>query len=304
MKTTRRRFLQLGASGVALIGLAPLSAAASRRNVNLGFSLYGMKSLPISRAFAACKQIGYDNVELALITGFPTDPAILTSALRAEVRQEARTAGLRISSLLANLSLAADDTSHRAHLDVLRRAAEFAAEIDPTAPPVIQTVLGGKPEEWESLRNVMATRLNAWNEIARDHGVTVAMKAHVSGAVNTPDRLLWLLQHARGANLAAAYDYSHYALAGLSIESSLRPLTNHLRFVHLKDAEGDPKQFRFLLPGEGTTDYTTLFRLLAESGYRGPNVVEVSSQIFNRPGYDPIAAAEKSYSYLAGILRK
>lgn len=271
--------------------------------MSLGFSLYGMKSLAIDRALAECARIGYRNVELSLIAGFPTDPATLTPALRATVRRQVEAAGLAVSSLLVNLSLAADDKGHAALLDVLRSSARFAAEINAKHSPIIQTVLGGKPAEWEARKTTMAARLREWNAIAREHNVTVAIKAHVGSAVNDPERLLWLFRKASGSHLAIAYDYSHFALAGLSLEESLRPLAPHIKFVHVKDARWDGKDVRFLLPGEGTTDFAAYFRLLRQYGYHGPLVVEVSSQIFSRPRYDPVAAAEKSYAVLTQALK-
>jgi inosose dehydratase len=60
---------------------------------------------------------------------------------------------------------------------------------------------------------------------------------------------------------------------------------------------------RFLLPGDAATDYAAYFRLLRQHGYSGPLIIEVSSQIFNRPGYDPIATAEKCYAALAPAVR-
>lgn len=71
----------------------------------------------------------------------------------------------------------------------------------------------------------------------------------------------------------------------------------------MKDARREGKDVRFLLPGDGGTDFREYFRLLRKHGYRGPVVVEVSSQIFSRPGYDPIATAEKSFAALAGAVR-
>jgi sugar phosphate isomerase/epimerase len=54
-----------------------------------------------------------------------------------------------------------------------------------------------------------------------------------------------------------------------------------------------------LLPGAGRTDYVALFRLFRSTGYRGPIVVEVSTQIFSKPGYDPVVAAGKSFAALS-----
>ncbi len=301
---TRREFMTVAAGGATVAGLPRLGAKTARNDFNLGFSLYGMKTLPLERALAECARIGYRNIELALIAGFPTEPANLTKETRTTVRRQVAASGLPVSSLLINLSLAADEKAHATHLENLRIAALFAAEIDPVKPPIVQTVMGGAPQDWEEKKVLMAARLREWNAIGRSHGVTVGVKAHVQSAVNTPDKLLWMLQEAGGSNLAVAYDYSHYALAGISLEDSLRPLASQIKFVHIKDARRDGNDVRFLLPGDGTTDYAAYFQLLEKYGYRGPVVVEVSSQIFSRPDYDPIAAAEKAYAALTRALEK
>lgn len=301
--TTRREFVATAAAGAAVALTRLPGAQPSSSDFSLGFSLYGMKTLPLATALSECRRIGYRNVELALIAGFPTDPARLDPEARAKIRRELAVEKVPVSSLLINLSLVADDKVNATHLENLELAARFAAEISPANPPIVQTVMGGAPKDWEEKKTIMAARLRDWNAIARKHGVVLAVKAHVSSAVNSPERLLWTLREAKGSNLAVAYDHSHYALAGLSIADSLRPLASLTKFVHIKDARMDGKDVRFLLPGEGATDYAAYFRLLRASGYRGPCVVEVSSQIFNRPGYDPIAAAERCYAALVPAMR-
>lgn len=295
---TRREFMTVAAGGATIAGLPLLSAKVARNDLNLGFSLYGMKALPLERALAECARIGYRNIELALITGFPTEPGNLTRETRTAVRRQIAASGLPVSSLLINLSLAAEEKDHRIHLKNLRIAALFAAEIDPVNPPIVQTVMGGTSKDWEAKKALMAVRLREWNLIARDHGITLALRAHVMSGVNTPERLLWMLREADGSNLAVAHDYIHYALGGISLEDSIRPLASQIKFVHLKDARREGNEVRFLLPGDGETDYAAYFQLLEKYGYHGPLVVEVSSQIFSRPDYDPIAAAEKAYAAL------
>jgi sugar phosphate isomerase/epimerase len=304
MNVSRRNFLHLASSGLVWRACSA-ARGATPAPLRLGFSLYGMKSLPLDRALAECARIGYRTAELAVMPGFPADPAKLGATDRASIVRAARASGLPVVSLLVNLSLAGTDPDQSTHLETLRRCAVLARELDPRSPPVLQTVLGGKPADWPGQREVMAARLRQWSAAAREAGATVADKAHALQAVDTPAKLLELVGAAGGPapQLALAYDFSHFAVNGLGLEESFRPLAAQVRHVHLKEARREGKEVRFLLPGEGTADFAAQFRLLRVHGYSGPLVVEVSSQIFSRPGYDPIAAAERSYAALAPALR-
>ena len=147
-------------------------------------------------------------------------------------------------------------------------------------------------------------RLKSWAAAAAKGGIILAVKAHVGSAVNSPERLLWLLQKVDSQSVKVAYDYSHFKVQGIDLEDSVKALLPHTRFIHVKDVSGDAKKFRFLLPGEGDTDYAAYFRLLKECGYNGPVVVEVSAQVFNKPGYDPVDAAKKCYAALSAAMAK
>lgn len=299
----RRHFLQDTAAVLASLAV-PFSARAAQSSINLGFSLYGMKTVSLDEALRACARIGYRNVELALNAGYPTEPKVLSPEQRTALRGQLQALKLDPSALMLNLSLAVNDTTHAQHLESLKAAAQLAHDLAPENPPIIETVLGGKPAEWNSLKEQMAERLQSWAETATNSKVVVALKAHVGSAVNSPDRLLWLLQQVNSTAIKVAYDYSHFELAGIPLEESLKTLLPHTRFIHVKDTVGDPQKFQFLLPGEGRTDYAAYFQLLQKTGYRGPVVVEVSAQVFNKPGYDPIAAAKKCYTSLTNALHK
>jgi len=298
---TRRQFLQQAACAAALAAV-PYPARAADAGLSLGFSLYGMKTLPLDAALRACAEIGYRNVELALNAGFPTEPKLLDAAARKKLRHQLGDLRLTCSALMCNMSLTADDRAQEQNLENLKAAAQLAHDLSPDHPPVIETVLGGKPPEWEGAKERMAGRLRAWAAVATAGQVVVVGKAHVGSAVTTPVRLLWLLQQADSPAIKAAYDYSHFKLQGIPLADSLRALAPHLRFVHLKDAAGDAKKYTFLLPGAGDTDFAAYFALLRQVGYAGPAVVEVSAQIFNKPGYDPLAAARSCYATLSAAL--
>lgn len=297
---TRRQFLQHVATAAALAAFAPASRAAGN-GISLGFSLYGMKTMPVDEALRTCAEIGYRNVELALNPGFPTEPKLLSADARKNLRSQLASLRLDVSALMLNLSLTANDDAHAKNLDAIKAAAQLAHDLA-LQQPIAETVLGGKPAEWDNVKDRMAERLQSWAVVAAAGKLTLAVKAHVGSAVNSPERLLWLIRKASSSAVKAAYDYSHFQLANIPLADSLKALLPQTRFLHLKDATGDAKKFQFLLPGEGKTDYAAYFKLLKQLGYNGPAVVEVSGQIFNKPGYDPIAAAKKCFAVLSAAL--
>jgi inosose dehydratase len=293
---TRRRFL----ATTAFAALPTLRAAEP--GFTLGFSLYGMKTVPLDDALRTCAEIGYKHVELSLNAGWPTEPKILDAAARKALRERLAALKLGVSALMLNMSLAVKDDAHANNLAALKEAAQFAHDLAPENPPLIETVLGGKPAEWDGIKDAMAERLRSWAETAAAAKITLAIKAHVGSAVNSPERLLWLLDQAPSPALCVAYDYSHFEVQDLALAPTLDALLPRTKFIHVKDTQGDAAKFKFLLPGEGRTDYTAYFKLLKERAYRGPVVVEVSAQVFNQPGYDPIAAAKKSYATLSAAI--
>ncbi len=298
----RRTFLKQGTAALALLPLAetlPGAPAKSGSLINLGFSLYGMKSMPLADALKACADIGYDSVELALMPGYPTEPKLLSAAERNRLRLQLDSLGLKLSALMDNLSLAVDDTAHQANLARIKAAAELGQTLSPKAVPVLETVLGGKPENWDRLKERLAERLRDWAKEAAAQQQIIALKPHVGGALHTPADALWLLRQADSPWIKLVYDFSHYELRGFKRDETLRQIAPHAAFVHVKDSEGDAAKFKFLLPGEGKIDYVQYLRQLKETGYRGAVVVEVSGMISNLPGYDPVAAAQKSYTHLA-----
>jgi inosose dehydratase len=303
MTLTRRRWLQgLVAAGIG----ASLPAAAVERDraCRFGFSLYGMRSVPVGDAVRACAEIGYDGIELALLPGWPTEPGRLTAADRRELGKRLGDSGLALLGLMDNLNEPAEDTAHRANLDRLRAAAELGHSLSPQAPPVIETILGGKPAQWEQVRDRQAERLKAWAETAAAVRTVIAVKPHVANALHMPDAALWLIKQVNSPWLRLAFDYSHFVLRGLPLDRTVAALVPESVFIHVKDAKGTAGKFQFLLPGEGGIDYPAYFKQVQSLGYRGPVVVEVSSQISNRADYEPIAVARRCFAKLAPVLKE
>ncbi len=313
----RRRFLSLGlgssvGAGLGLglgagLGFAPQSFADKENNrpsIGLGFSLYGMKQLTIAQALRVCADLGYDGVELTLTPGFPAQPRLLSKAKRRELRDLLQSLDLRLPALMENLRLVADKEAHRGNLERLKAAAELGHDLAAKSPPVIETVLGGKPSQWEAARGAMVDRLGDWADVAEKTRTVLAVKAHVGGALHTPEDALWLVKQVDSPWVKLTYDFSHFQLRGFDLEKSLRLMIPHTAFIHVKDSAGDADHVRFLLPGEGKIDYVAYLKQLQSLGYQGMLVVEVSGQIHGRADYDPKAAASKSYRHLAAAYKK
>ena len=279
-------------------GAVGQTAKPLQQKIRFGFSLYGMKQLPWAEALKVCASIGYDCVELALLAGYPTDPQQLGKTDRQALRKRLEDNKLSLAGLMENLPFSSAAAQHRRNLERLKHAIELANDLAANQLAPIETILGGRPGQWESIRGLLVEQLRDWVKLAAIANVPIAVKPHVGNAMRTPEAVRWLLDQIKSPWLKLAFDPSHFALQQIPLKTSAELLADTV-FIHVKDAEGTPEKFRFLLPGEGNTDYTAYFKVLKGKEYQGPVVVEVSSMIFNQAGYDPKAAAERCYAKLA-----
>ena len=287
---TRRGFL-------AAAGLAA-TAQAETPELPIGYSLYGLPEFRYGDAFETVGRLGYDAVELCLLEGYSCDPSELGQSDRAQIRSLLSEHDMLVAGMMEKILLTADDADHRRDLEKIKAAAQLGHDLSPDAMPPLETVLGGKPPQWEELREPMAERVRGWAKVAESVDLTIAIKAHVGGAAHLPEHVLWLARQAHSQNVKVVYDYSHFAAQGLDLAGTLRDLLPDTVFIHVKDVRLVDGKPRFQLPGEGGTDYVDLFRRLHEAKYRGAVVVEVSSQISSRSDYDPIGSADDCLVFL------
>jgi hypothetical protein len=170
----RRLFLQSAASAVVLPSVIRSAEAAAP---SLGFSLYGMKTIPLDVALKTCAEIGYSHVELALNAGYPTEPKVFGTEARKAAASQMDALKLSLPCLMINISLTADDKAHSEALKLIATAGQMAHEMFPAAPPLLETVLGGKPATWETQKAGMLERLFDWAAAAEKAKVQIAVKA-------------------------------------------------------------------------------------------------------------------------------
>jgi inosose dehydratase len=304
----RRNFFSRAAmlsAGAALASRAGASQERPERTIGLGFSLYGAKSLSLADALQSIAEAGYDCVEIPVMPDWPADSSRFSPAQRKQLASELAQRRLRLTALMENLPALGDAAQHAAHLERLQRAAQLARELAPAAglpenkPPSIETIVGGRAGDFDQVQNRLIERLREYAAVVAEARVVLAIKAHIGNAIQRPGQLTAVLDAVASPWLKAAYDYSHFELQDLEMRATTDVLLPRAVFIHVKDTERAQSMRGFLLPGEGTTDYVALLKLIGQSNYSGDVVVEVSSQVSSRPDYNPQAAMRKCYNYLA-----
>ena len=305
--SNRREFLRAITAAATAGGFSSAITSVAQEmpaRVPIGFSLYGMKTLPVAEALKVCSEIGYDCVELAVMADWPCAPEKLTAAARRDIRQQLNDRHLKLAALMENLPLAVDGDKHRDNLDRFKRAFELSRDLAPDQTPLIETILGGSPDKWPLLKEKFVERLRDWAAVAAEHKAILTIKAHVAGALHLPQDAAELARTINSPALQLAFDQSHFQLRDVPMADAWKAMAERTRFVHVKDGRGKPGAFQFLLPGDGTIDYVELFRLLKSSRYSGSVVVEVSGQLSSKPDYDPLAAAKKCWPVLRDARQK
>jgi inosose dehydratase len=258
-----------------------------------------MKRIPVRQAIRHIAEIGYKALELTLMPGWDTEAKLLSKTDRSEIRKLIGDLGLELSAVMESLRLG-PDTNQAMCLERLRTAAEAAHELSPSAPAMIETAVGGRPDAWEETKREMAGQLSVWAKALEPLETALAIKGHVGNALDRPERVLWMFDQVRSPWVQICYDYSHYKIHGLEMQKTMEQLVGRSVLIHVKDSVGTERNYRFLLPGDsGEINYEEYRRILREIGYQGPVMAEVSVQLSERPGYDGVAAAKRCWDNLA-----
>jgi len=280
--------------------------------MKLGYSTWGMPKVPVDEALAHLAGLGFDGVELTVIPGYTTELSKLDAVERSRIRQLLQKHHLILPAIAAHSSLLSNDKeTHAANMARLKGAVDLAVEwAQGDIIPAIDTTPGGRPEEWDAVRDLLVERTRELVEYAQARNVTIAMEPHVGAVIDTPEKVLQLLELVDSPYLKVNFDISHFNIQGLAIEETVAALAPHTVHTHVKDERGLVPDFEFLIPGEGNFDYVTYLKAMQAHGYDGFISVEVSVMVQRRPDYDALAAATLSYETLsrafieAGIPRR
>ncbi len=277
----------------------------------LGYTTWGMPSLPIEVTLDHVAGLGFDGVELTVFPGFSTELSRLDASERRRIRRLLDKHRLALPSIAVHRDLVVDDPQEwAANFAYLRAAIDLAVELaGPEGMPVIDNLVGGTSGEFQRRHARLVERLRMVLDYAAPRGVIIAVEPHVFTILESPDTTKLVIDEIGSPYLRVQFDISHFDVLGFTIEETvpvLAPLAVH---THVKDQRGRVPDHEFLIPGEGPFDYVRYLKAMQQAGYDGFITGEVSMMVQRRPGYDPLAAATMTFNTLirafdeAGIQR-
>jgi inosose dehydratase len=279
--------------------------------MKIGYSTWGMPTIPVDTFVPFLARLGYEGIELTVIPGYTIELSLLDAAERQRIARMLKDYHLELPAIASHTSMVERDPDTAArHWARLTAAVDLAVDwaLDGT-PPAVDTTVGGTPEQWDELKPLLIERMGALVRYGEQRGVVIAAEPHVGSMLDTPARVLDLLDAIQSPYLKLNFDISHFNVMSIPILESVAALARHTIHTHVKDERGVIPNYEFLIPGEGEFDYVAYLEAMRAQGYDGYITAEISIMVQRRPGYDPLAAAEQTYRTLsrafeqAGIAR-
>lgn len=125
-------------------------------------------------------------------------------------------------------------------------------------------------------RRVIYERLRRAGEIAREHGVTIALETHPDLGTNG-EVLLETMRRVGHPNVRVNFDTGniHYYNRGTDAPTELAKIVDYVATVELKDHDGRYRTWHFPALGRGVVDFPAVLRILREHGFTGPMTLEI-----------------------------
>ena len=264
--------------------------------MKLAYSTYALQSVDPLEAIERTRAIGYEALELNVGDAWPTAPSRLDGDARRTLRDAYRAAGFPSPVLMNLIGLCGLGEDMEQKSLALAQTCQLARDLSlDDGGLVVTSTLGGQDGDWESSRDRVVEAIVPYAAIAEDHGVTLAIEAHVGQELDAPEKAVWLVEAVGRDSVRLNFDHSHFHVLGMELEHCVELCAPYAVHTHVKDGRMVDGRVQFLLPGDGDLDLEAYFRAVSGAGITVPITVEVSAQIWNDDGYDPWATAQRAY---------
>lgn len=170
------------------------------------------------------------------------------------------------------------------------QASSMHGECDPRRPDIAERVAAQMPAFRQLGCTLMFTsaqagdipvetayeRLQAAGDVAREHGVTIALETHPDLVTNA-DVALQTMRAVNHPQIRLNFDTAnlYFYNRGIDCVEQLRRMAPYVAAVHLKDTDGGYRHWHFPALGEGVVDFPAVFGALDEADFTGPCTLEI-----------------------------
>ncbi len=265
--------------------------------MRIGYCTWGMMKVPIEEVIPAVAMIGYSGIELAVTPGWPTDLDTLDAPKRKQIMSLLADYNLVLTAVAGHTSMAEEDgEKNMANLQRLRRTIDLAAELaQPGETPIVASLIGGREDEWEDKRQLIAGRVSHLGDYAASQGVILAVEPHCGTSFDMPEKATWLMKQVDHPAVRLNFDISHFDIRGITIAECAPRIVPWSVHTHVKDQRGRYPDHEFMTPGSGPFDFVEYLTEMHTAGYTGFIGMEVSVMVQRKPGYDPFVDAALGY---------
>ena len=148
-------------------------------------------------------------------------------------------------------------------LDMLELARRLEAQGITTLPGV---PFDGQP--WDEAISRSSEELQWRVDQAGRHGIEISVEGHIGSIVDTPAKLMQLVERTPG--LKITLDYGHFTFAGIP-DSEVEPLIEQSRHFHCRGSAKGRLQTSFL---DNKIDFRRVIERMKEVGYSGYIAIE------------------------------
>ncbi len=127
----------------------------------------------------------------------------------------------------------------------------------------------------EAPKDAAYERLRAAGDVAREHGVTIALETHPDLGTNG-DVQLETMRAIDHPNVRVNFDTANitYYNKDTSAVLELAKIIDYVATIEFKDHSGEFETWDFPVLGQGVVDFPQVVKMLKEHGYAGPVTLE------------------------------
>ena len=275
--------------------------------MKLAYSTNAFKRYSLNEAIRIIAEIGYEGIELLCDSPHAYPPIFQDKEIHSFKNQIAKFR-LVISNLNAFTLYSISDVYHPSWIEddkvsrelrithtinCIKLAKKIGAKNLSTEPggPVM-----GRKTNMKYLEKLFMEGLNRVVPIAEEENIKILIEPEPNLLLENSNQFLNFIENLSTDNVRLNFDIGHFYCVGEDPTEIIYKLSEYIEHFHLADIASN-RIHNHLIPGEGSINFSSVFKAIEGIGYKGFVTVELYPYQLC-----PKEAGKKAYEYLYGIL--